>query len=401
MKRLKAFLIIVCCLLSMMSLSLTASAGIISAGTFLYGSYCPLCNQYCNLTVISFREATAAATGFIAVSCPECGRSFSRATRYWHYCDQVVLNSFGFGDVFRRYCSSHDKHELAVCSGIGDFDSNCLSIRYYAHDETDNSGGGFSLYFSHDWCEQTRISATCTSSGSISLFCYRCYEPKTQLLPALGHDYITTRTDPTCTTPGSIVSTCSRCQDVQTEPIPALDHDWQEAVRADPTCTTPGSITSTCSRCQDTQTETLPTLYHSWESGEIVPSTYDEDGSLVTEGYTFYNCSSCGSSFTAVAGSSPPDSGAVPSGIGGEGMPDTTAALGKTFLSGIWSLFAIGVPGFGFTFGQMWLGVLLASLSILVVRIIFGFGGGPRGDSPRTSSTNNPRISKERRHDEY
>lgn len=82
-------------------------------------------------------------------------------------------------------------------------------------------------------------------------------------------------------------------------------------------------------------------------------------------------------------------------------MPDTTAALGKTFLSGIWSLFAIGVPGFGFTFGQMWLGVLLASLSILVVRIIFGFGGGPRGDSPRTSSTNNPRISKERRHDEY
>lgn len=401
MKRLKAFLIIVCCLLSMMSLSLTASAGIISAGTFLYGSYCPLCNQYCNLTVISFREATAAATGFIAVSCPECGRSFSRATRYWHYCDQVVLNSFGFGDVFRRYCSVHDKHELAVCSGIGDFDSNRLSIRYYAHDETDNSGGGFSLYFSHDWREQTRISATCTSSGSISLFCYRCYEPKTQLLPALGHDYITTRTDPTCTTPGSIVSTCSRCQDVQTEPIPALDHDWQEAVRADPTCTTPGSITSTCSRCQDTQTETLLTLYHSWESGEIVPSTYDEDGSLVTEGYTFYNCSSCGSSFTAVAGSSPPDSGAVPGGIGGEGVPDTTAALGKTFLSGIWSLFAIGVPGFGFTFGQMWLGVLLASLSILVVRIIFGFGGGPRGDSPRTSSTNNPRISKERRHDEY
>lgn len=121
----------------------------------------------------------------------------------------------------------------------------------------------------------------------------------------------------------------------------------------------------------------------------------------MTEGYTFYNCSSCGSSFTAVAGSSPPDSGAVPGGIGGEGVPDTTAALGKTFLSGIWSLFAIGVPGFGFTFGQMWLGVLLASLSILVVRIIFGFGGGPRGDSPRTSSTNNPRISKERRHDEY
>ena len=83
------------------------------------------------------------------------------------------------------------------------------------------------------------------------------------------------------------------------------------------------------------------------------------------------------------------------------GMSDDAAALGKTFLSGIWSLFAISVPGFGFTFGQMWLGVLLCSVSILVVRMIFGFGGSQRGDSPRTSSTNHPRISKERRHDEF
>ena len=83
------------------------------------------------------------------------------------------------------------------------------------------------------------------------------------------------------------------------------------------------------------------------------------------------------------------------------GMFDTTAALGKTLLSGIWSLFSIYVPGFSFTFGQMWLGVLLASLSILVVRMIFGFGGGPRGESSRTSSTNTPKISKERRNDEF
>ena len=83
------------------------------------------------------------------------------------------------------------------------------------------------------------------------------------------------------------------------------------------------------------------------------------------------------------------------------GMFDTTAQLGKTLLSGIWSLFGIYVPGFSFTFGQMWLGVLLASLSILVIRMIFGFGGGPRGESSRTSSTSNPKISKERRHDEF
>lgn len=82
-------------------------------------------------------------------------------------------------------------------------------------------------------------------------------------------------------------------------------------------------------------------------------------------------------------------------------MFDTTVSLGKAIIDGIWSLFGIYVPGFSFTFGQMWLGVLLASLSILVIRMIFGFGGGPRGESPRTSSTNNPKISKERRHDEF
>lgn len=82
-------------------------------------------------------------------------------------------------------------------------------------------------------------------------------------------------------------------------------------------------------------------------------------------------------------------------------MLETTAALGKAFIDGIWSLFGITVPGFDFTFGQMWVGVLLASLSILVIRFIFGFGGTANGDTPRTSSTSNPRISKERRQDEF
>ena len=81
-------------------------------------------------------------------------------------------------------------------------------------------------------------------------------------------------------------------------------------------------------------------------------------------------------------------------------MLETTAALGQAILSGVWSLFGIYIPGFSFTFGQMWLGVILASISILIVRLIFGFGGGP-GYSSRTSSTNRPRISKERRNDEF
>ena len=82
-------------------------------------------------------------------------------------------------------------------------------------------------------------------------------------------------------------------------------------------------------------------------------------------------------------------------------MFETTAALGQAMLSGIWALFGIYVPGFSFTFGQMWLGALLASISVLVVRSLFGFGGDSRGDSTRSSSTSNPKISKERRNDEF
>lgn len=61
-------------------------------------------------------------------------------------------------------------------------------------------------------------------------------------------------------------------------------------------------------------------------------------------------------------------------------MFEETASLGKALMDGLWALFGIYVPGFSFTFGQLWLDVLLASISILVVRLIFGFGGGSRGE---------------------
>ena len=66
-------------------------------------------------------------------------------------------------------------------------------------------------------------------------------------------------------------------------------------------------------------------------------------------------------------------------------MLETTAALGQAILSGVWSLFGVYVPGFDFTFGQMWLAVALASISILVIKFIFGFSGGSRS-APRPNS---------------
>ena len=82
------------------------------------------------------------------------------------------------------------------------------------------------------------------------------------------------------------------------------------------------------------------------------------------------------------------------------GMPESTAALGQALFAGIWNLFDIQFPGFNFTFRQFWIAVALCGLSIRVIRVIFSFGGSG-GESTRSSSTRNPKISKERRHDEF
>jgi hypothetical protein len=81
-------------------------------------------------------------------------------------------------------------------------------------------------------------------------------------------------------------------------------------------------------------------------------------------------------------------------------MLKSTAALGQALFAGIWKLFDIQFPGFNFTFRQFWIAVALCGLSIRVIRVIFSFGGSS-GESPRSSSTRSPKISKERRHDEF
>lgn len=80
-------------------------------------------------------------------------------------------------------------------------------------------------------------------------------------------------------------------------------------------------------------------------------------------------------------------------------MLESTQSLGEVFVKGLWGLFSIEVPGFIFTIGQMWLGVAICSVSLLVMRMFFGIGGN--GVSARTGSTNNPKISEERKRDEY
>jgi len=84
------------------------------------------------------------------------------------------------------------------------------------------------------------------------------------------------------------------------------DHTWTETSRTEPTCGTVGKVTSTCSKCGQTKTGTLPALGHTWTVDRTVQTTYDEQGSLLQQGYTIYVCSVCGEQYKDMEGTGPP-----------------------------------------------------------------------------------------------
>ncbi len=81
-------------------------------------------------------------------------------------------------------------------------------------------------------------------------------------------------------------------------------------------------------------------------------------------------------------------------------MSDGFVALAQTWLSWTWSLFALEIPGLGLSVGALSIGVALMSISLLVAKQFFGLGGHG-GESPRTGSTRNPKISDRRKGDEF
>ena len=71
----------------------------------------------------------------------------------------------------------------------------------------------------------------------------------------------------------------------------------------------------------------------------------------------------------------------------------------KSLFASIWSLFTgVLVPGLGVSFGVFFLAVAAIKLSLLILHAAVGVGSGT---SYRSGSARNPKISENRRGDQY
>lgn len=80
-------------------------------------------------------------------------------------------------------------------------------------------------------------------------------------------------------------------------------------------------------------------------------------------------------------------------------MEQSAMNLGQFVFRQIWGYFGIKVPGFNFTFAQMLFGIAICSVSLIILRVFFGIGG--RGVMYRVASSRKPKISENRKRDEY
>ena len=103
----------------------------------------------------------------------------------------------------------------------------------------------------------------------------------------------------------------------------AHEYTWDLTTQAG--CVSPGVKTFTCSKCGYSYSENYPAHGHTWEIIKQIPTTYDEDGNLLTEGYTIYQCISCNEQYKDADGAGPPadsGSGSGSSDSGGGGLLD-------------------------------------------------------------------------------
>ena len=222
-------------------------------------------------------EPTCGEAGVKTLTCTVCGSTSTEevaATGNHTPSDEIVRENEKAAS-----CSENGSYEAVVkCSVCGAEISRTTEVIEATGDH---------VYAT----EQSRVDATCTTPGSVTMAC-GCGATEVTEIPATGHSYASEVTAPTCTEAGYTTYTCSVCGDTYTaDEVAATGHAYDEAVTA-PTCTEAGYTTYTCSVCGDTYTgNEVAATGHAYDEAVTAPTCTEA-------GYTTYTCSACGDTYT-------------------------------------------------------------------------------------------------------
>ncbi len=139
--------------------------------------------------------------------------------------------------------------------------------------------------------------ATCTSAGTRRYTCTTCGGTKDESISALGHslsDSWTIGAYATCIEDGLKFKVCLRCNgNYKPTTIPATGHTYSVVEIREATCTRAGYTGYQCSSCGDTYTENISATGHRYGRVTTKSPTCTE------KGYDTYYCSNCDYSYVS------------------------------------------------------------------------------------------------------
>ena len=194
-----------------------------------------------NVTLELERIAGHAVDGYKKESCINCGEVweyFTAGDPHVFVCDELPLR-----------CDAASAEVTFVCTVCALTETRTAEIPPHSFETLET------------------FDADCESDGSKKLRCTVCELEKTEILPALGHDYGDVKTDIRCDFTGDSISyTCARCDVTVTEKAEIPPHSFETVERRDADCESDGYQKLRCTVCELEKTETFPALGHDFSS---------------------------------------------------------------------------------------------------------------------------------------
>ena len=239
---------------------------------------------------------------------PTCTTNGLKAGSHCSVCNEVIVAQ----EVVDKLGHNLTQHEAKAptCTTIGwDAYEDCSRCDYTTYVEKDALGhttengtcercGEEQANHEHNENVVETTPATCTAPGKEVYKCSVCGKTiKTNVLPALGHNYEQTVTAPTCTKGGFTTHTCTRCDHFYVDSaVAALGHteviDQAKASTCTETGLTEGKHCSVCNEVLVAQKE-VDALGHNYDKGTVTtPAT------CTTEGSRLFKCLRSGCNHT-------------------------------------------------------------------------------------------------------